>query len=153
MTSGDTPHPRYSLTFQVGKQRHLFVSVRAVAIVYGQIQRAAAENHLAIAAYCFMPDHVHLLVAALDRDANYPRFVARAKQYSGVAYARAFGGRRLWDRHMFHRQLAGDDDLRAVACYIISNPVRAGLVDRLEDYPFVGSDLYAVAGRAPVTCA
>ena len=30
----------------------------------------------------------------------------------------------------------GEDDLFAVARYIVANPVRAGLVERIGDYPF-----------------
>jgi hypothetical protein len=32
-----------------------------------------------------------------------------------------------------------------VARYTLENPVRAGLVTRVEDYPFVGSLVYPVA--------
>ena len=31
-----------------------------------------------------------------------------------------------------------------VARYVLENPVRAGLVTRVQDYPFLGSDVYTV---------
>jgi len=41
----------------------------------------------------------------------------------------------LW-QHGFHdRALRQEEDLRAVARYAIANPVRAGLVKRVADYP------------------
>lgn len=133
---------RYSLTFCTNNRRHAFTSLTAVTTVYEQIRRAAGENHFAIVAYCFMPDHVHLLIEATSAEANCLRFLSRAKQYTGYYYARAFGGRRLWQRHSYQRVLRDDEDIHAVARYIVSNPVRAGLARRVEDYPYVGSDVY-----------
>ncbi len=38
-----------------------------------------------------------------------------------------------------------DDELTlVVAKYILENPIRAGLVGRVEDYPFVGSLMYGL---------
>lgn len=68
---------------------------------------------------------------------NAPIFLS-AKQYSGYWYSRTFGGR-VWQRYGFERVLRNDEATRAVAKYIIENPLRAGLAKRVEDYPFVGS--------------
>jgi hypothetical protein len=41
--------------------------------------------------------------------------------------------------------LRGDEATLGVARYILENPVRAGLVARVEDYPFAGSMVYPIA--------
>jgi hypothetical protein len=38
--------------------------------------------------------------------------------------------------------LRDDEDTRRVARYILENPLRSGLVARVEDYPFVGSQIF-----------
>ncbi len=119
----------------------MFVALDVVTLVYEQIRRAATENGFAIIAYCFMPDHLHLLVEGTRDEADCLRFVTRAKQYTGYHHARAFGGRRLWQRYSYERVLRHDDDVRTIARYVVSNPIRAGLATRLEDYPFVGSSV------------
>jgi putative transposase len=105
--------------------------------------RARNEQRFSVVAYCFMPDHVHLLVAGEADDADGRRFVARAKQYAGFHYQRTFGAR-LWQRYGFEHTLGDEDDTLDVARYILENPLRAGLVRRISDYPYVGSSVYSV---------
>jgi putative transposase len=137
---------RYFLTFCTlctHERRRLFVSADHVALVYAQFLRVASESHVAILAYCFMPDHVHLLTEGQSDDSDGRRLIARAKQRSGFHFKKQFG-RQLWQRYGFERTLrAGDSTLR-VARYILENPVRAGLVARIQDYPFLGSNVYTV---------
>ncbi len=45
--------------------------------------RAASENEFDVIAYCFMPDHLHLLVEGKSDRSDGKPFIARAKQYSG----------------------------------------------------------------------
>jgi putative transposase len=92
-------------------------------------------------AYCFMPDHVHVLVEAGTNESNGLRFISRAKQFSGFFYAKTFG-HRLWQRYGFEHILRHDEVTLRVARYIFENPVRAQLVTRVEDYKFCGSCTY-----------
>lgn len=91
-----------------------------------------------------MPDHLHLLVEGQSADSDCRRFIARAKQFSGFHYKKTFGDQ-LWQRFGFERTLRTDEAALSVARYILENPVRAGLVSRVEDYPFMGSNVYTVA--------
>jgi hypothetical protein len=40
--------------------------------------------------------------------------------------------------------LRDDEDTRRVARYIFENPIRNGLVERANDYPFIGSCVFTV---------
>jgi putative transposase len=103
-----------------------------------QILRSAEQENFAILAYCFMPDHLHLLVQGKSENADLKRFIARAKQLSGYHYAQAFRGR-LWQRYGYERALRESEPTATVVKYLLENPIRAGLVARVEDYPFLGS--------------
>jgi putative transposase len=118
----------------------LFVAKTAVDVALEQIVRAGDDDHFAISAYCFMPDHLHLLVEGKSESSNCLRFITRAKQFSGYHFKRQFG-QRLWQRA--HSE--GDESTLIVARYILENPLRAGLVERSEDYPFLGSRTYQLA--------
>ena len=134
---------RYSLTFCTDRRRHLFRTPVVVGPVLAQISRAATENQFAVIAYCFMPDHLHLLIEGRSDESDCKRFIARAKQYSGFYYAKARHGV-LWQRYGFEHVL-GDEELSVVvARHILENPIRAGIVQRVEDYPFAGSLVYAL---------
>ena len=134
---------RYFLTFCTNGRHRLFVNPEVVAVVWSQILRSAAQEQFAVVAYCFMPDHLHLLVEAQSQNADGRAFIALAKQLAGFQYARTFVGR-LWQRYGFERVLRDDEATLIVARYIIENPVRAGLVATPESYPFSGSELYAL---------
>lgn len=97
--------------------------------------RDAHENRLAHSlAWVVMPDHLHWLVQLESTTLN--ELMRRVKGRS----ARRINQRLsrtgpLW-QHGFHdRALRQEEDLRAVARYVIANPVRAGLVKRVADYP------------------
>jgi hypothetical protein len=51
---------------------------------------------------------------------------------------------RLWQEGYFERVLRESDDGKALARYIIHNPVRAGLVTTPADYRFLGSDVWTL---------
>jgi REP element-mobilizing transposase RayT len=82
---------QYFLTFCTYERRQIFAEPEHVAVVRTQIQRAAADLRFAVLAYCYMPDHVHLLVEGLADDSDGRQFISRAKQYSGFHYRAAFG--------------------------------------------------------------
>ena len=94
-------------------------------------------------AYCFMPDHLHALVAGVREDSSFPRFAAMFKQRSAFDHLSCRTGR-LWQEGYFERVLLAEDDLQGIAAYILANPVRAGLCDRFGEYSHLGSPRYSV---------
>lgn len=134
---------RYSLTFCTNWKRKLFHDATAVDLVLSQFLRVADKERFAILAYCFMPDHVHLLIEGLALDSDGRKFITKSKQCSGHAYAQAFQTR-LWQPFGFEHVLRDEEKVHAVARYILENPVRAGLAATVMDYPFLGSQRYDV---------
>ena len=103
-----------------------------------QIVRASVENAFNIPAYCFMPDHDHLLVEGSSPGSDLRRFAKDAKQYSGFHYKREYG-KHLWQPSYYDHVLRDEEDTWSVARYIVENPLMAGLSTRVDEYPFVGS--------------
>lgn len=85
-----------------------------------------------------MPDHVHWLVEGSDDSANLRQFVRAAKQ-STVYHFTQHSGQRLWQENYFDRTLRREDTVADVVRYLLNNPIRAGLVETLGDYPYWGS--------------
>ncbi len=135
---------RYFLTFCTFHRRRRFTGPATVGVALDQILRAAAREQFAVAAYCFMPDHLHLLVQGMSEDAEVRRFIKLAKQFSGHAFSQA-SGEHLWQRYGYERVLRGDEQTLAVARYILENPVRAGLAECPGEYPFSGSPAHSMA--------
>jgi putative transposase len=134
---------RYSLTFCTNARKPLFTSRERVDLVLRQILHSATEQAVAIVAYCFMPDHLHLLIEAQAESSDCLRFISRAKQFSGFHFKQVFG-EPLWQRYGFEHVLRNDEATLVVARYILENPVRANIVERPEEYQFSGSMMYTV---------
>jgi len=81
-----------------------------------------------------MPDHWHGLVRIDDGDLAK----AVAKMKSHVRRRLRDEGRvsPVWQRAFHDRAIRQDEDLRAVARYVVANPLRAGLVAAVGDYPY-----------------
>jgi REP element-mobilizing transposase RayT len=135
---------RYFLTFCCAEKKAAFRETTAVQLTLTQLRRAADLEAFAVVVYCFMPDHVHLLVEAVAEHSNGLRFIARFKQFSGFYYKQRYK-RTLWQRYGYERVLRGNEATLHVARYILANPVRAGIVQRPEDYEFSGSEKYSIA--------
>jgi len=133
----------YFLTFGTNRKEPLFAEPAKVELVRAQFLRAGSEVQFALTAYCFMPDHVHLIATGLAEDADVKKFIARAKQYSGFYFNRKFGIS-LWQRYGFDRVIRDDMELACTIGYIVANPVRAGLVSHPLQYAYLGSTRFEV---------
>jgi REP element-mobilizing transposase RayT len=67
--------------------------------------------------------------------------VSLAKQRSGFRYKQAHGAR-LWQESYFDRVLRSDEPEMTVVRYIVSNPIRTGIVETAQEYPFWGSQVH-----------
>ena len=80
-------------------------------------------------AYVVMPDQLHwLLVPGENQDLS---LVVGALKTASVHRI----GRALWQTGFHGQVLPREEDPKAISRYVIANPVRAGLVKGLRDYP------------------
>jgi REP element-mobilizing transposase RayT len=87
-----------------------------------------------VMAAVIMPDHAHMIVAPVeDRDLSVGDFAMAFKRLLRKNLA---GRQWKWQRGCFDRLLRSDEDLGNKWTYVQENPVRAGLVERAEDWPF-----------------
>jgi len=100
-----------------------------------QLARVSATDGFTLVGFCLMENHHHLIVAVEDavlpaamRDLNfaYSRgFNAKYGLRGHVQYNR-YGARRIYD----------EDDLLGRYAYVMNNPVKAGLCEYAEDWPW-----------------
>ena len=120
----------------------MFTAATIVAEAHEQISHAAITRGFAIPAYCFMPDHLHLLVEGQADNSDLIRFANLLKQRTSFVYQRNHPNR-LWQKGYFEHVLRDEEVTRVVAKYILENPVRAGLVKEPLDYPYSGSLVFS----------
>jgi len=86
-------------------------------------------------AYVVMPDHLHWLIQ-LGEKYDLSTVVASTKSQSARyinQYVKQTG--QFWQTGFHDRALRREDDLQQVARYVIANPLRAGLVNNIGNYP------------------
>lgn len=86
-------------------------------------------------AYCFMPDHVHLLLESDAETTSLVGLISHWKQTTGFYFNQCYRSR-LWQPGFYDRVLREHESHQAVAAYILANPVRAGISRRVGEYPF-----------------
>ena len=133
----------YFLTICTAKRRETFRDAAVVARAREQFLRTAEAYCFEITAYCFMPDHLHALVTATRDDSDFKKFVAMFKQRAGFNHHRETGCQ-LWQENYYEHVLRSEEAVPAVVGYLLGNPLRAGLVQKCADYPFMGSAKYTV---------
>jgi len=97
------------------------------------LREVAESRSVQIDAYCFMPDHLHLLATSNGSDIRI--FVKRYKQVSGYWFRRMTGDP-LWQKSYYDHVVRTDEDLERGAEYILDNPVRAHLCRSWDQHAF-----------------
>jgi putative transposase len=107
----------------------------------GMLMKAAARFELRVEAACVMTTHYHAVVVGTCAN------LSPAMQWFHSRYARAFN--RRYGRfgsvfaERFQCRTVDEDGVFDRCAYVIWNPVKAGLCDRLEDWPWSYSRLRA----------
>ena len=113
------------------------------------LREYTARYGVDIWAYCLMPNHVHF-VCVPKSEAS----LARAFNALHMRYAQYFNGKRdargrLW-RGKFMSCPLDDPSVFEEVRFIETNPVRAGLVERAEDYPWSSARCHVIGEPDPV---
>jgi putative transposase len=85
--------------------------------------------------YLLMPDHLHLFCAARELDFSIEKWIRYWKREFNLKHQRPEW--RLQSRGWHHR-LRDGENYSEKWLYVQENPVRKGLVPRMEDWPFKG---------------
>jgi len=97
------------------------------------LKEAAAMFNLKVSAYCLMPTHYHLLVQTPDAN------LARCMRHLNGVYTQRYNVRHKCDGTLFrgrYKSILVDVDsyLLELVRYIHRNPLRAGLVGKIDQY-------------------
>lgn len=129
------PHHAYNITTVTAGRRLWFADWRIGRLVVAEMRRAHDAGEVKSLAFVVMPDHVHWLLA-LAGTSVLADVVGAFKGRSARTANRALGREgMLWQTAYYDHALRGDEDMRRAARYIVANPLRAGLVESIGDYP------------------
>ena len=129
----------YLLTWATEQRMPWFSDWTLGRLVVGSLRRAHGNGDAESLAFVVMPDHVHWLAVLCRRGLG--DLLRDVKSHSGYSVKQALRRRpgrepkTIWQEGYHDHALRQEEDVLAVARYIVANPVRAGLVKSVRDYP------------------
>jgi len=85
------------------------------------------EGKVETLGYVVMPDHLHWLMVLQEGELSEVVRLLKGRAAHAI-------GKAVWQANYYDHAVREDEDIRKLARYIIANPLRAGLVERIEDY-------------------
>jgi len=109
------------------------------AILIREWQNAYEQRGWKIGAYVIMPDHVHFLCTPTQEALSLSIFVGSWKEWTAKTIQKVTTDvKRVWQKEFFDHVLRNEESYQEKLAYIWNNPVRAGLVEHQDTWPFFG---------------
>jgi REP element-mobilizing transposase RayT len=90
-----------------------------------------------------MPNHVHLVFKQLKKNEDYENNLAVTGMLKNLKWFTALKSNQalkrsgtFWQEESFDRVIRDQKELEATIKYVLNNPVKAGLVDQWQDWPY-----------------
>ena len=123
----------YLITIVVHHRQQLFTDLFLGRLLVAELRQVHERGLVDSLAWVIMPDHIHWLFELKQQ--ALPDVVRRIKSCSSLTINRRRQSKeRVWQPGYHDRAVRIEDDIRKMARYIVANPLRAGLVERVEDY-------------------
>jgi len=126
------PNQIYLVTFVTHGRLHHFQDFHCARLMIRTMKKSRGINTLA---FTVMPDHVHWLIQ-LGEQLSLSRVLQSLKSVSAKQLNSHLGRTgRFWQDGFHEHALRKEENVIDAARYIVANPLRAGLVSSVGDYP------------------
>lgn len=129
------PGHYYHVTTTTHLRRRVFDGFDLARSAIRTLHSVEALGSSELLAWVLMPDHLHVLIRLADH-AQLSQLMNRLKAAIAREINRRLGtSGPVWQRAYHDHVIRDEETLEAVGRYIIMNPLRAGLVRRVGEYP------------------
>ncbi len=130
------PNQVYLITVCCKNREKLFLDCQAARALSLTLNTVLKDKQSKILAWVVMPDHMHLALH-LAEDETLGKTMNRINSCTAIAVNRALKRQsQVWQGAYHDHALRDEQQLFTAIRYLISNPIRAGLVAKLGDYPY-----------------
>ena len=136
------------ITFSCYKRQPFLIAPTAKDTLLNILEKTRHQQGLRIAAYVFMPEHIHLLTNEPSKD-TLATFLQIFKQLS-ARQLKSSDQKQFWQRRYYDFNVFTTDKYVEKVLYIHKNPVTRGLVPKPEDYRWSSFNHYAIGEIGPV---
>jgi putative transposase len=107
-----------------------------IAEVVAQSLHYFDDKQYELLAYCLMPNHVHLLVRLPEDAPPLTRTLQRLKGYTALQANKLLGRTGSFWQAESYDHVVRPSEMERIVAYIVENPVKAGLVQEWQQWPF-----------------
>jgi REP element-mobilizing transposase RayT len=163
------PRPRSALSHYLPRLKRVFYQADAVvfwtlpvsyrqqgwltdgfhAVFREMMLHVAVREGLLCPAYCLMPDHLHLVWMGIRREADQRNAMKFLRAQLGPFLRPAKFQHQPHDHVLTTRERQRHTFSVACADYVLLNPLRAGLVEKPETWPYLGAVVPGYPRLAP----
>jgi REP element-mobilizing transposase RayT len=112
----------------------LYLRMPEIATMVVDAIRYQDQRHYRLHSFVVMPNHVHLLITPL---VEVSKVMQSLKRFTGLEGNRILGlTGPFWQSESYDRLVRNDMEFGRIVSYIENNPVKAGLVSALEEFPW-----------------
>ena len=130
-------YPVYVVTLCT-ERRKTILAAPDVHDAFLDFARRSLDYGISPGRYVLMPDHIHVLVGFSPESISLSRWVKSLRNSLSKALRRTGHPSPHWQKDFFDHLIRSDQSYLEKYEYIRVNPVKAGLVERPEDWPFQG---------------
>lgn len=133
--------PVFFITTCVIERRPLLACLEIFSIIQNEFRSAPQRHGWHVGRFVVMPDHIHFFCTCDvdETNSSLSRFVGAFKEWSSKQITRQLGIQPpIWQPEFFDHLLRSDESYADKWLYVRENPVRAGLVQTAEDWPYAG---------------
>ena len=130
----------YLITAATHGRRAIFADLPAASMVARAISHTEGEGLWTMLAWVVMPDHVHVLVTLRHSSLATAMQALKGRSSRSLGHVLRLRGP-IWQPGFHDRALRRDESLEAAARYVCTNPLRAGIVRSLREYPYWDTSL------------
>lgn len=123
-----------------------FFNVGDYALYRDLLGASCRASGVEVWAWVLMPNHVHLILTPSDADGIRRALAPVHRRYAATIHARLHRTGHFWQGR-FGAVALDEEHLAAAVRYVARNPVRAGLVERAQDWPWSSARAH-LEGRA-----
>ncbi|PHS25245.1 MAG: transposase [Methylophaga sp.] len=124
----------YLLTTVTHNSKPIFNDVTTGRIVVKTLKNIHDLQRVSSLAFVIMPDHIHWLLQLHTEKLDSIMQAFKGVSANKINHHLGLNGK-CWQPGYHDRAIRKEEDLTVVARYIVANPLRAGLVTTIRNYP------------------
>jgi REP element-mobilizing transposase RayT len=142
------PGAFYHVTSRGNEQKEIFKSDKDREQFISYLESASSRYEAVIHVYCLMSNHYHLLLETPSGN------LSEIMRHINSAYTNYFNAKRKRAGHLLQGRykailVEADEYAKELSRYIHLNPVRAGVAEKPEDYPWSSYKSFIGRGKNP----